>query len=82
MAPVVCFDELVETGLPFMGLLGKTTFTVHSISAQTSQEGIKCTKTKELLRAFCPNIYTVPTGLLDQVCYKFTLMGPREWSVF
>ena len=24
---------------------------------QTSQEGIKCTKAKKLLRAFCPNIY-------------------------
>ena len=33
---------------------------VHSISPQTSQKGIKCTKAKEhLLRSYCPNIYTV-----------------------
>ena len=31
-----------------MGHLGRATGTVHSISVQTSQEGIKCTKAKEL----------------------------------
>ena len=31
--------------------LGRTTHKVHSFSAQTSQEGIKCTKAKEYLRA-------------------------------
>ena len=32
---------------------------IDLISAQTSQEGIKFTKAKEWLRAYCPNIYTV-----------------------
>ena len=36
-----------------MGHLGRATCTVHSISAQTSQEGIKCTKAKEQLRFYC-----------------------------
>ena len=34
-----------------MHRLGRTTHKVHSFSAQTSQEGIKCTKAKEYLRA-------------------------------
>ena len=42
-----------------MGRLCRATCTIHSISVQTSQEGIKCTKDKEQLRAYCPNIYTV-----------------------
>ena len=32
---------------------------LYSIFAQTRQEGIKCIKVKEYLRAYCPNIYTV-----------------------
>ena len=36
---------------------------VYLISAQTSQEEIKCMKAKELLRAYCPNIYTVNKGM-------------------
>ena len=32
--------------------------TIHS--NQTSQEGIQCTKAKEKLRPYSPNIYTVP----------------------
>ena len=28
----------------FMGCLGRTTFTLHSISAQNSKVGIECTK--------------------------------------
>ena len=28
-----------------------------------SQEGIKCTKAKEQLRPYCPNIYTVIEGM-------------------
>ena len=43
-----------------MGRLGRGTCAIHSISAQTSQEGIKCTKAKEQQRAYCPNVYTVP----------------------
>jgi hypothetical protein len=31
----------------------------HTISAQTSQEGIECTTVKKWLRAYCPDIYTV-----------------------
>ena len=30
---------------------------------QTNQEGIECTKTKEQLRSYCPNIHTVFAGL-------------------
>jgi hypothetical protein len=32
---------------------------IHSIFAQPSQEEIKCTKSKQQLRSYCPNIYTV-----------------------
>ena len=39
-----------------MHSLGRTKHNVHSFSAQTSQEGIKCTKAKDYLRAYCPNI--------------------------
>ena len=42
-----------------MGRLG----IVHSSSAQTSHKGIKCTKAKEQLRPYCPNIYTVIEGM-------------------
>ena len=35
-----------------MGCLGRETCTVQSISAQTHQEGIKCTKSKEWLRSY------------------------------
>ena len=40
-----------------MGCLGRETWTVHSISVQTSQEEIKFTKAKEQIRACCPNMY-------------------------
>ena len=30
---------------------------------QTSQEGFKCTKAKEHLRTYCPNLYTVESGI-------------------
>ena len=40
-----------------MGHLGRATCTLHSISSQTSQEVIECTKANEWLRAYCPNIY-------------------------
>ena len=30
---------------------------------QISQEGIKCTQTKEHLRSYCPNLYTVKSGI-------------------
>ena len=36
--------------------------TVNFISAEISQEGIKCTKAKKELKAYCPNLYTV-TGV-------------------
>ena len=49
----------VETSL--WGVLAEQYCTVYSISApdQTSQEGNECTTSKEKLRAYCPNIYTV-----------------------
>ena len=43
---------------------------VHLFSAHTSQEGIKCTKAKEYLRAYCsnPNVYCeFPFGLDTEV---------------
>ena len=41
-------------------LMGRaTTWTVFFISAQTCQERINCTKGKEYLGAYFPNIYTV-----------------------
>ena len=46
-----------------MGRLGRATCIVHSSSAQTSHKGIKCTKAKEQLRPYCPNIYTVQEGI-------------------
>ena len=43
-----------------MRLLVRATCPVHLISAQTSLEGIKCTKAKECkVMSYCPNIYTV-----------------------
>ena len=41
------------------GCFDKLTYTIHSISAHTCQEGIKCTKAKEHLRVYYPNIFTV-----------------------
>ena len=40
-----------------MGCLGRPTCTAPLISAQTSQEGFKCTKDKEYLGSYCLNIY-------------------------
>ena len=40
-----------------MGHLDRAKCTVHSIFEQTSMEGIKCTKAKEYLRAYCSKIY-------------------------
>ena len=46
------FFLLCWTGLNwFMGRLGRATGRVHSASAQTSQEGIKCTKAKDTVGA-------------------------------
>ena len=45
-----------------MGHLCRPTYNTHLKSAKASQEGIKCTKTKEYLRAYFPNIYTVNSG--------------------
>ena len=44
---VVCFAQLVETGMDHLDR-ATTTCTVHSISAKTSKERIKCTQAKEL----------------------------------
>ena len=48
--------------------------TVCAISAQTSQEGIKCTKAKEQLRSYFPNMYTVDLGQ-DRLFRKLLLSG-------
>ena len=49
------------------GLFGKSNKIVPSISNQNRQKGIKCTKAKELSRAYCPNIYiVVMTETLNQ----------------
>ena len=37
----------------FMGCLGRATCTLYSISAHISQEGIKCTKVRAQVRAYC-----------------------------
>ena len=50
-----------------MGQLGKATCTVSSISAQTSQKRIECTKVKEQLRAYCSNTYTVNVGIKNEL---------------
>ena len=50
--PAVSFAELVSTGLWAVSN-GRATCTIHQISAQTRQEGIKCTKAKEQLRSYC-----------------------------
>ena len=42
-----------------MGCLGQATNTVRLISAQTSQEGMECTKTKEIAKGLLSNLYTV-----------------------
>ena len=42
-----------------MGRLGRKTRSVQSISTQTRQEGIKCTKAKEQMNSYCTNTYTV-----------------------
>jgi hypothetical protein len=46
-----------------MDQLGRETYTVHSISAQTRQERMECTKAKEYLRSHYPNLYTVVAGV-------------------
>ena len=60
-----------------MGCLGIATCTVHLISAQTRQEGIKCTKGKEYLNVCCPKMYTV-SGAQDTNVWGFMWDdGPR-----
>ena len=57
-----------------MGFWGRSICTVHSISAQTSQEGIKCTKAKEQLRSYSPNnIFVPPTWL-----FRFSVFPPTR----
>ena len=46
LAQVVCFAEKVYV-ICLIGRLGRAIFRVRTIFAQTSQEGIKCTKAKE-----------------------------------
>ena len=53
-----------------MDRLCRALCTVHSISAQISQEGIKCTKVKELLRSYCPKLYTVDSVQNNQTLLK------------
>ena len=64
------------------------TCTVHSISAQPSQEGIKHTKAKKKLGlSYCPNIYTVITeNWLNQLKFWLTreqtlTWFPEQWTI-
>ena len=54
----------------FMGRFGRTTCTVHSISAQTSQEEIKCIKAKKIAKVLLSNIYIL--------CLKLLLSSPLK----
>ena len=58
-----------------MGHLGRATCTVHPISAHTSQEGIECTKAKELLWFYFPDIYTYLPNFLP---HSFTVQSPPK----
>ena len=72
------FYLLCFTGLNwFMGCLGRSTCIVHSSSAQTSHKGIKCTKAKEQLRPYCPNIYTVIEGMQAKRAKSQGQVGPN-----
>ena len=53
-----------------MDRLCRALCTVHSISAQISQEGIKYTKVKELPRSYCPKLYTVDSVQNNQTLLK------------
>ena len=46
-----------------MSHLGRATYIVHLILSQTSQEGIKWTKAKEVIRVYCPHLNTVQAQL-------------------
>jgi hypothetical protein len=56
LAPFICFAELIKTDSWAVWAEQHSPY-LHLISAQTSQEGIKCTKAKQPLRAYCRNIY-------------------------
>ena len=56
---------------------GRVTCTVHSISVQTSQKGIECTKAKEKLRSYCPNVYTVFAGRVRPSLKSLLLPPPH-----
>ena len=60
---------LCWTGLNwFMGYLGSVARTAYSIFAQTSQEGIECTKVKEYLaKSLLLNLYQVENTLEDNL---------------
>ena len=58
------------------GPFGEATCKMQSISGQTSQKGIECTKAKDQLRAYCPNIYTVPFN--DDMLTHRTTTGPKS----
>ena len=74
---------LFRTGLNwFMGSLSRATCTVHSISAQTSQKGIKCTIAKEYIRSYCPNTYTVDLGHVRLVFTRLRLIQPKIYEFF
>ena len=47
------------------------------ISAQSNHVGIKCDKSTEWIRSYCPNVYIVTTGRVQS--FKFPLTLPGEW---
>ena len=49
---------------------------------QTSQKGIECTKAKEYLRSYCPNIYTVIPGhqMSPELQQAYRLLTRNYWA--
>ena len=64
-----------------MRRLGRATCFVHLISARTSQEGIKCTKAKEYIRAYCPNMYCAFLSLPPYHCNSEQVCSRKSMSI-
>ena len=69
----------------FMGHLGRVTYTVHLISAHTSQREIKeiTFKLKEQLRSYVPsNLYTVGCNKMCEIIDVCAIKIQRSTRVF
>ena len=52
---------------------------MHSINAQTSQEGFECTKAKEYISSYCPNIiYTVDSMNIKKLLNSHDELGMQN----